>query len=455
MSVDAAGRATFQGRSEVQALLHGALARAVADQTEVVLTWQRNALTRFAANAVHQNVVDDTPSLTVRSVLGRRVGIASTTRLDQQGIAQVIERAEAIARLAPEQPDFPGLPEPVNPIQDGACSEDTVFSSPERRAVMAGIACRLAREAGLEASGSVGTSGEEIAVANSRGVFAYTLRSTASMHVVAVGASGSGDSEGNALDVNTIDAEAVTARAVDIGRRAQNPVAIAPGDYTVILQPAAVADIVQWLALMGFGAQSVDEGRSFVSGKHGEQVLGQNITIVDDGLDPAGLPMPFDYEGMPRRRLRIIDHGVAGDIALDTYYARKLGVPSNGHALPAGSLYDMGPVPLHICLACGDASVEEMVRSTERGLLVTNFHYTRVVHPLFLIVTGMTRHGTFLIEHGEVVQPVKYLRYTQSYVEALRHVEAIGREQRLLGEVLMSRVPALKIGSFSFTGVTA
>jgi len=208
--------------------------------------------------------------------------------------------------------------------------------------------------------------------------------------------------------------------------------------------------------VIGFGAQAVDEKRSFVAGKRGEQVLGANITIWDDGLDRSGLPMPFDDEGMPRQRLSLIHQGIAGEIALDSFFARKMGQPNNGHAFRTGELFDIGPIPMHMNLAAGETDFDDLVRSTERGLLVTAFHYTRVVHPLFLIVTGMTRHGTFLIEHGEVTRPVKNLRYTQSYVEALKHVQAIGNETRLTGaETLPARVPALKIENFAFTGVTA
>lgn len=454
MSAGAAGGTSILERAGARGLLDFVLALATADQTEAVLTCERSALTRFAANAVHQNVADETPTLTVRSVFGKRVGTASTTRLDLQGVKYVVEHSEAIARLTPERPEFPGLPEPAGEAQETEYSADTFSSSPERRAAMAGIACRLAREAGLEASGSVATSGQEIAVANSRGVFAYTPRSTARMSVVAVGDSGSGYGEDNRQDIAAIDAEAVTARAVAIGRRAQQPVAIEPGEYTVVLQPEAVADIVFWLGLMGFAAQAVDDGRSFVAGRRGERVLGENISIWDDGLDRAGLPMPFDFEGMPRQRLSLIDKGVAGDIALDSFYAAKLGMPPNGHAVLAGGLFNPGPIPMHMTIAAGSIPVDDLVRSIDRGLLVTAFHYTRVVHPLSLIVTGMTRHGTFLIEHGEVTRPVKNLRYTQSYVQALRNVQAIAGETQLVGNIIASRVPALMIGGFTFTGVT-
>ncbi len=444
------------GRQNARRLLEGVFSRLQADQTEAVLTIERLALTRFADSYIHQNVSTETPVLTVRAVLGARVGIASTTRLDDASIARVLDDATAIARYAPENEEFHGLPAPELGGEPGEAvySAETMKATPETRATAAGIACRLAREAGLGASGSVTTTGQEIAVANSRGVFAYTPRSAARVVVVAVGATGSGYAEDNAFDISNIDAEAVARRAVDIGRRAQDPVAVAPGDYTVILQPEAVADIMAFLARLGFGAVPVADGRSFVAGKRGERVLGPNVTLWDDGGDPAGLPMPFDYEGMPRRRLDLITDGVAGDIATDSYYAGKLGLPDNGHAVPAATDFYAGPIPSNMFMRPGDATVEELIASTERGLLVTHFHYTRVVHPLYAIITGMTRDGTFLIERGEVTRPVKNLRYTQSYLDALRDVQAIGRDTLLAGELVQARVPALKIGAFTFTGAT-
>src|SRR5436305_5233481 len=250
----------------------------------------------------------------------------------------------------------------------------------------AGIACRKAREAGLSASGSVTTTGQELAVANSLGTFAYTPRSSASMMVVANGDDGSGYAEDSALDVATLDMEAVADRAIGIARRAQNPVAVPPDTYTVILQPEAVADMAHFLAVLGFGAQAVHEGRSFVAGKRGQTVLGQNVPLWDDGHDPSGLPLPFDFEGVPRQRLSLIERGVAGDIALDSLYAGMMGARSNGHALPAAADVHAGPIPLHVFMQSGEATVDEMIRSTERGLLVTSFHSTRVVPPLYVMI---------------------------------------------------------------------
>jgi predicted Zn-dependent protease len=442
------------GRERARRLLDDVLRRCTADQAEAVLTYERAALTRFADNYIHQNVADATPQLYVRAVFGRRIGVASTARLDDEGVARVVERAEAIARLASDNEEFRGLPGPQGEPGEAPCSGATMDCSPQARAALASIACRKAREAGLSASGSVTTTGQELAVANSQGTFAYTPRSSARLMVVARGDDGSGYAEDSALDVAALDMEAVADRAIGFARRAQHPVAVPPNTYTVILQPEATADIARFLAVLGFGAQAVQEGRSFVAGKRGQTVLGANVTIWDDGHDPSGLPLPFDFEGVPRQRLSLIERGVAGDIALDSLYAGMIGARTTGHALPAANDFYAGPIPLHVFMQPGVATVEEMIRSTERGLLVTSFHYTRVVHPLYVIITGMTRYGTFLIENGEVTRPVKSLRYTQSYLDALRDVQAIGRETRLCGEYITARVPALKIGRFTFTGVT-
>jgi len=444
------------GRERAKALLEDVLRRSRAGATEAVLQYNCTALTRFAANGIHQNHADETPTLTVRAVEGTRVGQASTTRLDDAGVAAVVEQAEAIARRAPANAEFPGLPGPGDEPGEAAYSLATIEAGPDLRAAAAGVVCRLARAAGLGASGSVMTAGHELAVANSLGVFAYTPTSSARLAVVATGDDGSGYAEDAALDLAALDPEAIATRAVDIGRRAQHPVAAAPGDYTVILRPEAVADLMTFLARLGFGGQAVHEGRSFVAGKRGEAVLGANVTLWDDGKDPAGLPLPFDVEGMPRRRLSLIDRGVAGDVALDMFYAGRLGpgAHTNGHAVPQATDFYSGPIPANMFMAPGDATVEDMIAGTERGLLVTRFHYTRVVHPLHVIVTGMTRDGTFLIENGAVTRPVKNLRYTQGYLDALRDVRAIGRETRLTSDYITARVPALKIGSFTFTGVT-
>jgi predicted Zn-dependent protease len=195
-----------------------------------------------------------------------------------------------------------------------------------------------------------------------------------------------------------------------------------------------------------------------MSGRLGERVMGENISIWDDGLSASTIPVPFDYEGVPKKRVKFVDRGVASNVVWDTYQAGKQPpgeASSTGHALPAGNTF--GPLPLHTFMQPGDATREDMIKSTKRGLWVTRFWYTRAVHPLNVIVTGMTRDGTFLIEDGKVVGPVRNMRFTQGYVEALNNVDMIGRDTVLLqGEanIGLLRVPALKIARWSFTGVS-
>jgi len=259
-----------------------------------------------------------------------------------------------------------------------------------------------------------------------------------------------------ALDVGDLDFEAIGREALGKCLRSRQPRALEPGEYTVILEPYAVQDFGHMMSYTGFGAVALQEGRSFMAGKIGQPIVDPRISIWDDGLDPAGLPWPFDFEGVPKQRVDLIDQGVARGVVWDTYRAGKEeGRVSTGHALPAPN--PMGPLPLNTFWAPGEASLEEMIRTTERGLYVTRFHYTRPVEPRRVVITGMTRDGTFLIENGAVAYPVKNLRFTQSYLDALNQVEMVGREPHLLpGMAAMAcdSVPALKLGRFHFTGAT-
>ena len=220
-----------------------------------------------------------------------------------------------------------------------------------------------------------------------------------------------------------------------------------------MLDEPAVCDIVDFLAYLGFGALAVQEGRSFMAGHIGEKVLGDNITVWDDGLAADTIPFPFDFEGVPKQRVNLVTNGIAKGLVYDTNTALKDGVASTGHGLPAGNTF--GPVPRNLFLAPGTASKEELIRSVKRGIFITRFWYTRTVHPLSITVTGMTRDGTFLIENGEIVAPVRNLRFTQSYVEALNHVDLLGKDAKLQKDMFAyNRVPALKIAKWNFTGVT-
>ncbi|HWQ29080.1 MAG TPA: metallopeptidase TldD-related protein, partial [Dehalococcoidia bacterium] len=324
---------------------------------------------------------------------------------------------------------------------------------PEERAHVVAQICDAAQRAGLVAAGAFRTAAAEIAVANSLGVWAYHRDTTADINTVIMGETSSGHAERWTMDVSEIDGETVAAEAVDRALRSANPRPLEPGEYEVVLLPYAVADLLDYFAYLSFGAQAFQEKRSFMSGRIGERVMGENVTIWDDGLAPDTIPQPFDFEGVPKRKVTFIEDGVARDVVWDSYTAGKEGRESTGHALPAGNTF--GPVPSNMFLKPGDATVDDMIADVRRGIFVSRFWYTRPVHPLHVIVTGMTRDGTFLIENGRIVAPIKNLRFTQGYVEALNNVDLIGRETMLTQAIAgVSRVPALKIRKWSFTGAT-
>lgn len=445
------------GETHIAQRLERALQLSQAEQTEAILISQDSALTRFANNFIHQNVAERNATVMVRAVLGQRAGMATTNDLSDEGLRQAAERALAIASQQPADPDFPGLaqPEPLAPLD--SFDEATAAFSPEQRAQAVGTVCRLAEAAGLTAYGAFQTEAGELAIANSNGLWAYTSRTKADFQVSVAGQNGSGWSQVSDWHAPRLDPESLGHEALDKARRAQDPRPIEPGAYTVVLDPYAVCDMVELLVWTGASAQTVQEGQSWMNGRLGKEVMSPLISIWDDGRDPSGLPLPFDFEGLPRQRVDIVRQGVVGSPVYDRYTAGKEGRQPTGHAMP-GPGPENEPIAMNRFMAPGETSVEEMIATTERGLYVTRFWYTRLVHPRDCVITGMTRDGTFLIEDGRLVGPVKDLRFTQSYVEALANVVAAGPEPRTLADTFMggsSRVPALKIEGFNFTGRTA
>lgn len=429
------------------------LAASAADQTEVLIFGSHSALTRFANSYIHQNVARTGFEVSVRAVIGKKIGIAATNILSDESLKAVAEKAVTLARHQKENEDFRSLPGPAPLPQAHAYSQRTADCTPEQRASVVATICDAARREGVTAAGAFKTGVSEIAVANSLGVFAYNRDTHASLNTTMMSATSSGYASRLSIDIDDIDGTALAAEAIDKCLRSTDPIAIDPGEYEVILEDYAVTDILDFFAYLSFGAQAYQEKRSFMTDHLGEKVMGENITIWDDGLSPETIANPFDFEGVPRQRVDFIVGGVAKGIVYDTYYAGKEGKTSTGHALPAAVTF--GPVPSNMFLAAGNASKEEMLASVERGIWVSRFWYTRPVHPLRVIVTGMTRDGTFLIEKGKITAPVRNLRFTQSYLDAMNQVELIGGETRLHEAIAgVSRVPALKIRSWAFTGAT-
>jgi predicted Zn-dependent protease len=438
------------------ALAEATLALALRDgvtEAEALVMTEDSALTRFANSEIHQNVAETNVSINLRVVIGKRVGVASSGRTDGEGLRRLADQARAIAGVVEELEDWGGLPGPTEVrAVPAAYSVTTAGASPEFRAEAVRAVIGAADDAGVMAYGSFATGLESMAVANSAGARAAGTRTTSQLITVSMGPDGgSGYAEAAAVDASAIDAAALGREAASKARATASAVLVDPGDYPVVLEEYAVVDLVDMLGYLGFSALAVQEERSFVEA--GKRIGSDLVTIVDDGYDPAGLPLPFDFEGVAKQRVSLLEGGICRDVVYDAQTAARDGVASTGHGLPAPNPW--GPFPLNMVMSGGSTSRDELIGGLDRGLLVTRFHYTNPVHPKLAIVTGMTRDGTFLVEGGRIVGPVKNLRFTQSYLAALAGTVAVGRERKTLKGFLGGVVvPALRIEGWTFTGGT-
>jgi PmbA protein len=428
-----------------------------ADGTEVLATEQDESLTRFANNSIHQNVTERNIQVTVRAVLGTKVGIAVSNDVQPDSLRQLAARAYEVARLQPDNPDFKGLPGPQPATSVAAFDPAVADCTPEERASRVGVICRKAVATGCSAAGSLTTSATAIGVANSKGIFVEHRSTMVDASTVIMGNNSSGWAQSTGWRLNSIDTEALANEAVKKVRLGIDPVDFEASDYPVILDPYATADLLEMLAFDGMGALAFQEGRSWMNGRLGQRIMSESVNILDDGLSTDGVPMPFDFEGVSKRVTPIVASGVAMTPVYDSFTAgREEGKQATGHATPPSPQGRFGPAPLNLFLRPGNATLEDMIKSTKRGLYITRFWYTRTVHPRDAVVTGMTRDGTFVIRDGEIAHPVKSMRFTQSYVDALNQTESIGKVSRVLRSGLggATSVPAVKLGQFRFTSST-
>ena len=424
-----------------------------ATEAEALVMSEDAALTRFANSQIHQNVAETNVTVNLRFVLGKRVGVASSGRTDDEGLRRLVDNAAAIARVVEELDDWAGLPEPtvVAPVP-AAFSTDTAAATPELRAEGARAVIAAADAVGVTAFGSFSTGTETVAVANSKGIRVGATRTAAQLLTVSMGPDGgTGYAEQAAVDATTIDPAAIGRESAAKARATADAVAIDAGDYPVVLEEYAVVDLLDMLGYLGFSALAVQEERSFFEA--GRRIGTDLVTIVDDGRDPAGLPMAFDYEGVAKQRVELVVQGLCRGVVHDAQTAARDGVASTGHGLPAPNPW--GPFPLNMVMEAGSATRDDLIGGLDRGLLVTRFHYTNPVHPKLAIITGMTRDGTFLVEGGRIVGPVRNLRYTQSYLDALACTVAVAAERKTLKGFLGGVVvPALRLDGWTFTGTT-
>jgi len=423
-----------------------------ADETEAIITWNSYSLTRFANNVIHQNVVEDGVQVSVRAVVDQRTARASTNKLDEESIREVAERALILARLQPPDPDLLRMPGPQTYRSVDRFDSKTAELSPQPRAETVRKAIGRAEKDSLTAAGVYSSGAAVYALFNSRGLRAYHEETVSEFSVTMLGASSSGWAKKTAHNFEELEPETLADRAARKALESHDPREIPPGKYTIILEPAAVLDMLGFL-FMDFGGLAVHEQRSCLTGRVGTKLFGENINIRDDVYHPAQGGPPFDWEGMPRQRVHLIEKGVASNLVYARQTAHKVGATPTGHGFPLPN--EFGEAPMNIVIDGGRSGVDEMVASTERGLLVTRLWYIREVDPYQKILTGMTRDGTFWIENGKVEYGVKNFRFNQSIIEMLGQVEMLGPPERTAGEESFEMVvPAMKVREFNLSSTT-
>ncbi len=426
-------------------------AHGVSD-VEILFSGESHSLTRFANNTIHQNVAERSTHLSVRPVIDGRTARASTNRLDEESIRNVVEQSIAITRLTGRDPDLLPLAGPATYRDVERHFAATAQATPEERALAVSEAIRVVEDAGHNAAGIYSTGENAFALLNSRGVEAIHQETLARFSITATAADSSGWAKASACYHGDLDPVQLAIAAAHKATASRSPRELSPGRYTVVLEPAAVLDLVGQM-FGDFGGTAVRDGRSFLNERIGTKLFGENVTIHDDVWHPGQAGPPFDGEGVPRQRLTLVDHGVVRDIAYCRQAAALAGAQPTGHGFPLPN--EFGEAPANVVIAGGDSSVDRMVKSTKRGVLVTRLWYIREVDPYAKIFTGMTRDGTFLIEDGGITAGVRNFRFNQSLIEMLSNVEALSAPARACGEEAIDMVvPAMKVNHFNFTEVT-
>jgi len=423
-----------------------------ADETEVLIDATADALTRFANNTIHQNVAEQVLSISVRTVFDGRTARATTNKTDDDSLRRVVAASSVLARSQPRNPDLLPMPGPQKYPKVGRFFEATAAATPEDRARAITAVVGMAAKNGHTAAGIFSTGATQSALANTNGLFAYHEQTRAEFSITMLEEDSSGWAKSSAPDVAKIDPQALAACAGQKAAASRAPREIAPGRYTVILEPAAALDLVGFL-FYDFAGTAVLDKRSCLTERLGKQVMGQNITLWDDVCHPLQSGAPFDGEGLLRQKVLLIDCGVPRNLVYSRATAKKMNTQPTGHGLPLPN--EWGEAPVNLVFEGGDSSLEQMFAATDRGILVTRLWYIREVDPYEKVLTGMTRDGTFLVEGGRVVAGIRNFRFNQSILEMLSNVEVLGPAVRAAGEEAFDMVvPAMKIRSFHFTEVT-
>ncbi|MBL8114312.1 MAG: TldD/PmbA family protein [Acidobacteria bacterium] len=445
---------SFLSESEARQITEKVLSYAKAPATVVTLNPVRAGNTRFSRNEAQTSGATETMNVGVQSIYGLKKGASTTDQYDDRSLLECVQRAEELARFAPDDKETMPVLGPQKYLMGNAYSPDVEAITPEWRAKIAADAIEKSRAKGLVAAGFVEHQATANVVANSKGLFAYEKESGVAYSLTArsTDETGSGWGGGTANRLADFDAGSMTARALDLAVRSQKPVALEPGNYTTILSPECVADLTLTMFFGGFNARNYDEGRSFLSQlskqvEGGEKIFGEKVTIYTDPQHPENPSNVFDGEGFPIKKTEWITEGVVKTMACNRYWAE------NGK-----KKREPQPFPANGIMVGGKTSIDEMVASTKRGLIVARLWYIRPLDPQTCLFTGLTRDGLFLIENGKITKPVKNFRWNETPVKMLRNIEAMGPSRRVitseqdLGSNLF--FPALKVTDFTFASLS-
>jgi PmbA protein len=435
----------------IDAVLRRARARGIPE-AEVLVEETIDALTRFANNSIHQHVAEHGLSVSLRTAVDGRTARVTTNRLEGDALLAALDDCSSLAANQPKDKQLLPLSgkHKYRPVHRFVSATASLTAEQRARAVKR--ACDLAERQGQVAAGMFSSGQSQTVLGNSCGLFASYRQTQAEFSVTMQHGSATSWAKANSADLRQFDPQALARHASEKAARARNPVELAPGRYTVILEPAAVVDLMGFL-FYDFAATAVADQRSCLAGRMGKPLFGKNITLTEDVYHPEQLGMPFDGEGVPRQRVLLVDRGVPRNLVYSRRSARLARKHPTGHGYSLPN--EFGEAPTNLVLAGAKSSLGEMITSTGRGLLVTRLWYIREVDPYEKIMTGMTRDGLFLIEKGKVTQAVRNFRFNQSILEMLRNVELLGPSHRATGEESFEMVvPPLKIGNFQFSEVT-
>ena len=438
--------------SDLARIVERVLKLSEADETEVEIDATTDALTRFANNMIHQNVAEQTLSISVRTVVDGRTARVTTNKTDEESLRRAASTAMSLARNEPKNPDLLPMLRQQKYQKVARFFAATAATTPQDRARAVKRVCQMADKARQTAAGIFSSGSMQNVFANSRGLYAQHQQTRSEFSVTILEEHSSGWAKFNSPDIRNIDPDELAARASRKAADSRNPREIPAGHYTTILQPPAVLDLLGFL-FYDFAGTAVLDKRSCFTGRMGTKLFGENILLWDDVYHPLQTGEPFDGEGVPKQRVLLVDRGVPRNLVYSRATAKKMKAKPTGHGFSLPN--DYGEAPMNLVFAGGDKSMDEMVRSTERGILVTRLWYIREVDPYEKILTGMTRDGTFLVENGRVAGGIRNFRFNQGILEMLSKVEMLGPAVRAAGEESFEMVvPAMKVRDFHFSEVT-